>query len=986
MSDRMIPMSFGKMMHWILTEYETQGRIFGVSKYHHAKPATLSIFGETVENPMGPAAGPHTQLAQNIVTAYVSGARFFELKTVQKLDGEDLPVNKPCIIAPDEAYNVEWSTELHVPEALEEYVKAWVALKVLSREFGFGSDTGFIFNMSVGYDLEGIQSPKIDNFIESLKDATTTACFNECKTWLLANLNRFQHINADFVQGISPQVCRSITLSTLHGCPPAEIERIASYLITKKKLHTYIKCNPTLLGYETARGLLNQLGFTHVPFDSHHFDNDLQFADAVPMLKRLQSLADEHELTFGVKITNTFPVQITENELPGTEKYMSGRALLPLSLHVAQKLATAFDGHLQVSYSGGADALNIADIFQAGIWPITLATTLLKSGGYERLAQIADTLEAKTACNGISLDRLNALCESILQDTRNHRSPKAAPRRKLAAHVPLVDCYVAPCAHTCPIGQDIPRYVSLVGQQRYVEALDVITQQNPLPFITGSICAHSCMAACTRHDYDTPVNIRNLKLVAAQQGMATLLAQKTLIPIHKNKRVAIVGAGPAGLATAVYLRRQGFDVTTFDAHDTAGGVVRHIIPSFRIDAAVIEQDILWVAAHGVTFQLGKTVTPQDLQGFDITVLAIGAWKAGTLKLAGTTPLGCFAFLSDFATKRDTLSLGRHVAIIGAGNSAMDAARAAKRVTGVETVTVFYRRTKTQMPADAEELELAVAEGITLCELRAPISHIDGQLTCAVCELGAPDASGRRRPVETSAHEVYEIDTVIAAVGEKVDTAVLSAFGVTMDETSRPIVNPETLETATSNVYLAGDAYRGPATIVEAMADGLKIAHAVSLSVDSPSKIMSGVPADEILTRKATLMPECHDDTEASRCLSCHEICQHCCEVCPNRANIAVDTSSGVQILHIDALCNECGNCRQFCPYNSAPYLHKFTYFGSEAFMNDNTNDGFLLQDTGDCVVRIQNKLHLYETDKIPNIEPKLVALIDSFRSNYAYIQ
>ena len=181
MSDIMRQIPFGQLMDWALSEYRSDGSVFGVRKLFSTISGdenTLEncpeLFGEKLELPFGPAAGPHTQLAQNLVASYVAGARFFELKTVQVLDGEDLPVSKPCILAKDEGYNVEWSTELYIPQALEEYIKGWYAIKLLSRELNLGNENGFIFNMSVGYDLEGIKTPKIDNFIEGLKDAENT--------------------------------------------------------------------------------------------------------------------------------------------------------------------------------------------------------------------------------------------------------------------------------------------------------------------------------------------------------------------------------------------------------------------------------------------------------------------------------------------------------------------------------------------------------------------------------------------------------------------------------------------------------------------------------------------------------------------------------------------------------------------------------------------------------------------------------------------
>ena len=324
MSDKMTPIPFPGLMEWMLNEHSSQGTVFGIHRPFVAdKEKAYEIFGRKLETPFGPAAGPHTQLAQNIMAAYYAGSRFFELKTVQILDGEDLPVSKPCIKADDECYNVEWSTELYVPQAFEEYVKAWFACQVMAVEFGLGAMDGFQFNMSVGYDLAGIKTEKIDRFIEGMKDASETPVFKACREWLFGNLGRFSHLTKEDVEKISPNICGSITLSTLHGCPPDEIERIAVYLLTEKKTNTFIKCNPTLLGYEYARALMDEMGYDYVAFGDFHFKDDLQYEDAVPMLNRLQALADEKGLEFGVKITNTFPVDIKAGELPGQEMYMS---------------------------------------------------------------------------------------------------------------------------------------------------------------------------------------------------------------------------------------------------------------------------------------------------------------------------------------------------------------------------------------------------------------------------------------------------------------------------------------------------------------------------------------------------------------------------------------------------------------------------------------------------------------------------------------
>lgn len=431
MSDIMYPVCFDTLMNHIFKEYALHNRIFNVESIHRYEGSdTLSAFGVTMENPLGPAAGPHTQLAQNIVAAYVGGARFIELKTVQTMYGEELGIPRPCINSNDEAYNVEWSSEYRADEAMNEYIKAWFALKLISKEFGFGDPNGFIFNMSVGYNLAGIKDPLIDGFIENLKKAGATQCWQSCKEWALQNLHRFTNVDAAYVESISDEICQSITLSTMHGCPANEIESICEYLITEKKLNVYLKCNPTLLGYDTVRELLDATGFDYVTFDKHQFEVDPGMNDAVPMIQRLQKVAEGIGKQFGVKLTNTFPVTVGHGELPGEQMYMSGKSLFPLTISVAAALAKACDGKLAISYSGGADRKTIKRIFAAGIWPVTVCTTLLQGAGYNQLDALAKEVEAVDYGTVGSLDvaAIEALAEEAKSNQVLHKT--AAMRKK----------------------------------------------------------------------------------------------------------------------------------------------------------------------------------------------------------------------------------------------------------------------------------------------------------------------------------------------------------------------------------------------------------------------------------------------------------------------------------------------------------------------------------------------------------------------------
>ena len=207
MRDIMVPMSFDKLINQCLTEYRTKKSLFDVKAIVTADTEkNMEFCGRGLESPLGVAAGPHTQLAQNIVACYAGGARFIELKTVQVMYGEELGIQKPCIRANDEGYNVEWSSELHALEAMNEYIRAWFATKIVAKEFGLGNPDAFQFNMSVGYNLEGIKTPAVDGFLNGLNDASTTKVFQECKQYLLDNLHLFENVDADFINSI-PASC-----------------------------------------------------------------------------------------------------------------------------------------------------------------------------------------------------------------------------------------------------------------------------------------------------------------------------------------------------------------------------------------------------------------------------------------------------------------------------------------------------------------------------------------------------------------------------------------------------------------------------------------------------------------------------------------------------------------------------------------------------------------------------------------------------------
>ena len=995
MSDIMTPIPFDRLMNRILVEHQ-EGAVFGMQKCYRAKnlqPNTL--FGRKLEGQIGPAAGPNTQLAQNIVASYYGGSRFFELKTVQKMDGRELAacVAKPCITAEDECYNCEWSTELEVPQAYAEYVKAWFACKVMAKEYDLGDPDAFQFNISVGYDLEGIKLPKVDRFINEMKDAKDTEIFKECKAWLLANLDRFKKVTKEDVDAIQSEIINSVTVSTLHGCPPSEIEAIASYLIQEKHLHTFVKCNPTLLGYETARAILDEMGYDYIAFTDFHFKDDLQYSDAVPMLQRLQELAKGLNLNFGVKITNTFPVDVKNNELPSQEMYMSGKSLFALSMSVAKMLTRDFNGSLRISFSGGADFFNIERIVEAGIWPVTMATTLLKTGGYLRFIQMAELLEKNLAkpWEKVDLSLVEKMIADAKKDKHMVKPVKPLPNRKSEKKVPLVDCFTMPCRDRCPIHQDITSYGRLVNEGKFKEALEVILDKNPLPFMTGNICTHTCQSACTRNHYETDVQIRTNKLIAARGGYDTVLPglkQEGAV----QKKVGVIGAGPAGISAAFFLARAGVEVHVYDKDAVAGGVVANVIPGFRIPAEEIQKDVNLAKQYGAQFHLGQEVSDIDAfrkeNNFDAVILAIGAHKEAPLVLEKGEAYNALHFLADFKAQDGKLNLGKNVVVVGAGNTAMDVARAAKRNAGVENVYLVYRRTKRYMPADQEELEEAIEEGVNFQELLAPFTHENGKLLCHRMVLSDVDASGRRSVKESD--EVVEIpcDTVIASIGEKVDGAFYEKNGIAVTDKGLPVLKKETNETSVAGVYAAGDGAFGASVIVKAIADAKLACEAIlnkTIGTDRPSETTD----EKIYGKKGNLVEPEKGLNPDKRCLACDHICENCCDVCPNRANFAIKVP-GVemhQIIHVDYMCNECGNCETFCPYNSAPYKEKFTLFHRAEEMEDSTNDGFAFVDNdGNAIVRVGGEKMNYKVgDKNTKLFYRLAEIVDTVYNDYSYL-
>ena len=985
------------LLKWILEE-EKQGQIFGIRKElfftpKETDPFRIRRYGQLLETPLGVAAGPHTQLSQNLVAAWLTGARYLELKTVQVLD--ELEVTKPCIDMTDEGYNCEWSQELKLDQSFEEYLNAWIILHILKDKFGWDSsqERGFIFNISVGYNLEGILSPTVQRFLDRMQD-----CAKE-KRAKIESLTKFYPRVREL--DIPDRISDNITISTMHGCPPEEVEKIGRYFVVERKLHTTIKLNPTLLGPERLRGILNdKLGFETVVPDLA-FEHDLKYADGVALIRALLADAEKSGVAFNIKLTNTLETDNQEQNLPKNEKmvYMSGRALHPISINLAARLQAEFEGALDISFSAGTDCFNFADIIACNLRPVTVCSDILKPGGYGRLSQYLAELEQ--ACKdadantpeelilsrseGIqevghaALKNLQTYAQSVITDAAYQKSRFPYDNIKTARQLNVFDCIEAPCMTTCPVSQDIPAYMYYTAQGDYAKAHQVIMKTNPFPNIQGMVCDHLCQEKCTRMNYDNPLLIREIKRFIAQRHAGPT----GLRPGPANGvRVAIIGAGPSGLSCAHFLALDGFEVHIFESKAFAGGWASDAIPAFRLDEASIKKDIDAILALGVNIQYGAKIDHQKFEqfrlDFEYVYIAVGAQEGTELGVPGEDAEGVMDQLQFLSAVRqgERPDLGKKVAVIGGGNSAMDAARTAKRLVGADgEVSVVYRRTRQEMPAASEEVQAMLDEGIQLIELTAPECMLveDGRVRSNLCfrmELGEKDASGRPRPIKIDGSEFeLNVDSVISAIGQRVN---LDFFPYEKLE-----INPATHETQLENVFAGGDAVRGASTLIKAIADGKNVAESIKRRAlkDSPIKASVSEKTSDLAALQqcrarrefGTHLPEIGSgersgfdmvirtmdeaaaQDEATRCLQCDELCNVCVTVCPNRANMGftleptafkvqqarpvgdgfeiadletVQVEQRHQVLNIGDYCNECGNCTTFCPTSGSPFLDK----------------------------------------------------------------
>lgn len=476
------PMPLRVLAGRIAHEWSTRSKIFDLPNARIWRPDAdidlgIEFLGRPCATPIGPAAGPHSQMAQNLVLAWLGGSRLFELKTVQVID--DLEIARPCIDMETIGYNTEWSQELSVPASIDEYVGAALLIAALSRweplAEHLGPDPGrHVFDMSVGYDLAGISTNKVAGFISTMRNAS--AVIERMRTEL-ASVPAMAHL-ADV--DLDPCIADTLTLSTFHGCPPDEIHAIVTHLIDVHDLDVIVKLNPTLLGIDTVTQILHdELGYRDLQLRKSAFDDDLTFDRGIELIEDLSAYAAARGHRFGIKLTNTMVVGNHRGLLGDDPMYMSGPPLHVLASTLCDRLATALpgrlaipghDGDIMVSFSAGVTRSNLADTLAMGANPATICSDLLKPGGYGRLAPMLRDLAGTIAADGCA----------DLTSWRAHRQEAA-----------VAEGYASSCArHVAHIRSDGIEAYHLDGNSKLPRSVD-----HDLDMF-GCVACNFCITVC----------------------------------------------------------------------------------------------------------------------------------------------------------------------------------------------------------------------------------------------------------------------------------------------------------------------------------------------------------------------------------------------------------------------------------------------------------------------------------------------------------
>ena len=476
---------------------------------------------------------------------------------------------------------------------------------------------------------------------------------------------------------------------------------------------------------------------------------------------------------------------------------------------------------------------------------LDILTKIVSGKGTEKdidlLRWLGTGIKANTKCDFCSLSVTPIL------DTLNHYEgeyTKLIASKRAVPESVYITRVTAPCMEMCPAHQDAPGYIELIRNHRYEEALELIRGTNCFPGMTGRACVAFCETNCVRSDIDNPIAVRALKRVAADYEMTSGSEPEFEARKATGAKVAVIGAGPAGLTASYRLALMGYKVTIYDERASAGGMALVGIPSFRLPRDVLEREVDIIKKLGIEVKLntrvGKDITLEQLssQGFKAIFIATGAHMGRELgiEVEGRGVIDGVEFLHDVNMGKE-VTVKNRVIIVGGGNVAIDCARTCLRL-GFKDVTIVYRRSRVEMPARTEEIEAAEQEGVKITFLAAPVRALTegGEVTGVECirmELGEPDASGRRRPIPVKGSEfIIETDVVIPAIGEKPDLSLIEGKPINITKQGTVAIDPSSCQTNQPEVFAGGDCVTGPATLIEAIAVGNRVARSIDQFLQS----------------------------------------------------------------------------------------------------------------------------------------------------------
>lgn len=940
----MNPPNIEQLLKIILNSFDATQEIFDIPeklfyKHWHYHVLYTEKYGQKIHNPIGISSGPLTQLAQNIVSGWLCGARFIELKTVQPNQITDRV--KPSIDIFDGAYNCEKSQELTIEQAYDQYLNAWIIIHVLNHKLNLdqykNQEIGTIFNMSLGYTLADIRSDKMQWFVDKMINCSVE---KEEKIKLIKKI----YPNISKIK-IPDQISNSFTINTCKGCSARELEYICKFLIIDKKLHPGIKFSPKLLGYKSVMAILNAENKFNAEVNPEDFENSIQYAEAITLIENISATAKEMGAQLTVKISNSLACKNNTGQIPGAaeEVYLSGRALHPIAVNLAAKFQSKFEGQLDISFSGGANCFNVVNLMQSGFSSITSCTDLLKPGGYGRLNQYFTELsksftnyQAKSIREFIlksgneynvkdaAIENLRNYAIRTLSDPAYQKTDISGISIKSKNPLPLYDCIVAPCREANPLNTDTPGYCWHTHKNDAEKAIATILSENPLPSILGMIGDDPSRKICTRNNYDAPLRMKDLERFITEFEPEEI---KGLTKLADNKlSVAIIGSGISGLTCAWYLSMWGFQVDVYESEQHPGGMTNTIIPGFRISDVALQKDIQRIKNSGVKFlsntEIDKERFERIRKSYNFVYVATGASEMIKYGMEGEEAEGVInplVFLRE-AKFNDTYQPGKNIAVIGDDWIAADVARAAIRLVGEDGyVSLMTLGGQDDLKLDKESINAILEEEIEIFDHCRPKNFIvaDGKIDSIEIVDVEVDLKSRSKKVTykdiKDSEQSFKFDVVIPC------TSRIPAVGFT--DIKKLKISEGSYLTKLTNVYAGGAVTNPDISVMHAVLDAKLAAGEIAEAsgIEVPETLFAGkknVDLQQLKVKRAQIekpnKPEIipvvnrMDATpivktfkpvsalrEAARCLQCDMLCNVCVGVCPNKAMLGfeVDTKT-----------------------------------------------------------------------------------------------